>query len=110
MVPDHTLLVVPADPDVKELQAALNVMSGFGSLVGDKFDFNLVSAGELTNDTLAANNLIFVGRPDEFDMLSNIKFPLAINSKKFVSLPASHRRMESLRWQFHLGMIAKWHC
>jgi hypothetical protein len=87
LVPDHTLLVVPNTPDAKELQAALNVMSGFGSLVGEKFDFNLVPASELTNDTLAANNLIFVGRPDEFDMLSNIKLPLAIENKKFVSLP-----------------------
>ena len=87
LVPDHTLLVVPNDPDVKELQAALNVMSGFGSLVGDKFDFGLVPASELTNETLAASNLIFVGRPDEFDILSNIKLPLAIENKKFVDLP-----------------------
>ena len=87
LVPDHTLLVVPNDPDIKELQAALNVMSGFGSLVGDKFDFGLVSANELTDETLAASNVIFVGRPDEFDKLANIKFPLAIENKKFVGLP-----------------------
>ena len=87
LVPDHTLLVVPNDPDVKELQAALNVMSGFGSLIGEKFDFELVSAAELTDETLAASNLIFVGRPDEFDMLATVKFPLAIENKKFVSLP-----------------------
>src|SRR5215212_11255031 len=87
LVPDHTLLVVPNDPDVKELQAALNVMSGFGSLIGEKFDFELVSAAELTDKTLAASNLIFVGRPDEFDMLATVKFPLAIENKKFVSLP-----------------------
>lgn len=87
LVPDHTLLVVPNDPDIKELQAALNVMSGFGSLIGEKFDFGLVSVGELTDETLAASNLIFVGRPDEFDTLANVKFPLAIENKKFVALP-----------------------
>lgn len=86
LVPDQTLLVVPNAPDIKELQAGLNVMSGFGSLVGDKFNFTLVSASELTDQTVAASNLIFVGRPDEFD-LSNIKFPLGIENKKFVSLP-----------------------
>src|SRR6266496_241076 len=32
LVPDRTLLVVPNQPDPKELKAALNVMSGFGSL------------------------------------------------------------------------------
>jgi cellulose synthase subunit len=87
LVPDHTLLVVPNDPDIKELQAALNVMSGFGSLIGEKFDFGLVSASELTDETLAASNLIFVGRPDEFDALASVKFPLAIENKKFAGLP-----------------------
>jgi Bacterial cellulose synthase subunit len=87
LVPDHTLLVVPNDPDIKELQAALNVMSGFGSLIGEKFDLGLVSASELTDQTLADSNLIFVGKPDEFDLLANVKFPLAIENKKFAGLP-----------------------
>jgi len=87
LVPDHTLLVVPDNPDVKELQAALNVMSGFGSLIGETFDFKMVPASELTNDTLAASNLIFVGKPDQFDTLATAKFPLAIQNKQFVNLP-----------------------
>lgn len=88
LVPDSTVLVVPNEPDAKELQAALNVMSGFGSMVGETFDFNLLTAGELTNDILAASNLIFVGRPDEFDMLADVKLPMAVADKKFVNLPA----------------------
>jgi hypothetical protein len=88
LVPDHTLLVVPNEPDIKELQAALNVMSGFGSLIGEKFDFGLVSTSELTDQTLADSNLIFVGKPDEFDILNSVKFPLAIENKKFAGLPA----------------------
>ena len=88
LVPDSTLLVVPNDPDAKELQAALNVMSGFGSLVGEKFNFNLVTANELTDDLRTASNLIFVGRPDELDPLSDVKFPLAVENRKFVNLPA----------------------
>ena len=50
LLPDRTLVVVPNDPDVKELKAALNLMSGFGSIVGETFDFGLVTAGELTKD------------------------------------------------------------
>ena len=69
LVPDHTLLVVPNDPDIKELQAALNVMSGFGSMVGEPFDFGLVTADELTDDLRAASNLIFVRRPEQLDFL-----------------------------------------
>jgi hypothetical protein len=87
LVPDRTLLVVPTDPDIKELQAALNVMSGFGSLVGEQFDFGLVSADELTDDLRANSNLIFVGRPEQLDLLSAVKFPLTVENKKFVSLP-----------------------
>ncbi len=88
LVPDHTLLVVPNDPDIKELQAALNVMSGFGSMVGEPFDFGLVTADELTDDLRAASNLIFVGRPEQLDLLSGVKFPLTVENKKFVNLPA----------------------
>jgi len=88
LLPDRTLVVVPNDPDVKELTAALNLMSGFGSIVGEAFDFSLVTAGELTADTLANSNLIFVGRPEQYDLLDNIKFPLAVQNKKFVNLPA----------------------
>jgi len=88
LVPDSTLLVVPNSPDIKELQAALNVMSGFGSLVGENFDFRLVTADELTDDLRKASNLIFVGRPDELDLLNDVKFSLAVKNKKFVNLPA----------------------
>ena len=88
LLPDKTLVVVPEEPDIKELQAALNVMSGFGSLVGEAFDFTLASEGELTEAVLAESNLIFVGRPEQFDQLSNVDFPLAVENKKFVNLPS----------------------
>ena len=88
LVPDSTVLVVPNNPDIKELQAALNVMSGFGSLVGENFDFRLVTVDELTDELRTASNLIFVGRPDELDPLNDVKFSLAVENKKFVNLPA----------------------
>jgi hypothetical protein len=88
LLPDRTLVVVPNEPDPKELDAALNVMSGFGSLVGETFDFGIATAGELTDDVIAQSNLIFVGRPEQFDHLSFVKFPLAVENKKFANLPA----------------------
>lgn len=88
LLPDRTLLVVPDEPDARELEAALNVMSGFGALVGQAFDLGLVTAGELTEAALAESNLIFVGRPDEFDLLGDIGFPLPIENNQFTSLPA----------------------
>ena len=88
LLPEKTVVVVPKEPDAKELEAAMDVMSGFGSMVGEAFDFGIVTPGELTEETLAASNLIFVGRPEQFDLLGDIKFPLAIENKKFANLPA----------------------
>jgi hypothetical protein len=88
LLPDKTVVVVPDEPDVKELQAALNVMSGFGSLVGETFDFGIVTAAELTDEVLTASNLIFVGRPEQFSMLGEVAFPLAVENNKFTNLPA----------------------
>ena len=88
LLPDKTLVVVPNDPDTKELEAALNVMSGFGALVGQTSDIGLVSADELTDTVLAENHLIFVGRPEQFDALNEINFPLVVENKKFAALPA----------------------
>jgi hypothetical protein len=88
LLPDKTLVVVPENPDPRELDAALNVMSGFGSLVGETFDFGIVTAGELTEEALAQSNFIFVGRPEQFDQLSAVRFPLPVANKKFTSLPA----------------------
>lgn len=88
LLPDRTLVVVPDDPDVQELNAALNLMAGFGSLVGETFDFSLINAGALTDDDLANSNLIFVGRPEQFARLSEVQFPLAVQDNQFVNLPA----------------------
>ena len=88
LVPERTVVVVPDEPDVQELQAAFNVMSGFGSFVGEIFDFRLVTEGELTETVLAEHNLIFVGRPEQFDQLADINFPLAVENNQFASLPA----------------------
>jgi hypothetical protein len=88
LVPDRTLVVVPDEPDAKELQAAINVMSGFGSLVDEAFDFGLATASELTESILADSNLIFVGMPEQFDLLGEINFPLAVENNQFVNLPS----------------------
>jgi hypothetical protein len=87
LVPERTKVIVPDEPDVEELKAALNVMSGFGSFVGEEFDFGLVTEAELTETVLAEHNLIFVGRPGQFDRLADIDFPLAVEGDQFTSLP-----------------------
>ena len=88
LLSDKTVVVVPNEPDVKELQASMDVMAGFGSLVGETFDFGIGTPSELTEEVLGSSNLIFVGRPEQFDMLGEINFPLAVENKKFANLPA----------------------
>lgn len=88
LLPDKTVVVVPEEPDVKELQAALNVMSGFGSMVGETFDFGIVTAAELTDEVRTNSNLIFVGRPEQFSMLGEVDFPLAVENNQFTNMPA----------------------
>jgi cellulose synthase operon protein B len=86
-LPSRTLVVVPDAPSAIELQSALNVMAGLGSLIGSESNFFLTSESALTNSDLSSNNLIFVGLPEHFGLLANIPFPLPVNEQgKFSSL------------------------
>ncbi|MBI5842249.1 MAG: cellulose biosynthesis cyclic di-GMP-binding regulatory protein BcsB [Chloroflexi bacterium] len=90
LVPDRTLFVLPENPATGDMQAMLDVVAGFGSMVGPDFDFDLVNAGQLTPDLLAASNLIFVGQPGQFNLLSDIAFPITVQGGQFTnSLPDS---------------------
>jgi cellulose synthase operon protein B len=87
LVPDRTLVVVPDEPDALELKAGLNVMAGFGSIIGSEADFRLVTPADLTDEALGASNLIFVGMPSQFEQLGEIAFPLAVEDNTFASIP-----------------------
>ncbi|MCC7119447.1 MAG: cellulose biosynthesis cyclic di-GMP-binding regulatory protein BcsB [Anaerolineales bacterium] len=88
LVPERTLVVTPDSPTPGELQAALNIMAGFGSMVGSTADFSLVNSGKVTNDDLATSNFIFVGEPDKLPLLSNvITLPLKVEAGNFPNLP-----------------------
>ena len=87
LIPDNTFLVTSDNPSTGELQAALNIMAGFGSLVGADINLEMVNIGALTNDDLASSNLIFVGKPDQLGLLPKIAFPLMVANGKFVNMP-----------------------
>ncbi|OQY88187.1 MAG: hypothetical protein B6D38_10270 [Anaerolineae bacterium UTCFX1] len=89
LVSERTLVVTPDSPTSGELQAALNIMSGFGSMVGTTADFAMVNSSGVTQDDMATSNFIFVGGPDKLPLLSNIAaFPLKIESGDFLNLPS----------------------
>ncbi len=88
LVPDKTLVIIPDDPAQGEMQAALDVIAGFGSMVGTGFDFDLLPLSQVTSDLLTSTNLIFVGQPGKFPQLSDIQFPTAVQGGKFTNLQA----------------------
>lgn len=83
ILPQTTLVVVPASPEQGELEAAFNVIGGFGSFTGSGFIFETVTENQLTEELISNSNLIFVGTPSNFDQLSSIQFPLPVQNGQF---------------------------
>lgn len=88
LLPDTTLLVVSSQSTAEEMQAAINVMAGFGSLVGQTFNFSLITDDKLTPELLATSHLIFVGMPGKISVLEQVGFSVPIVGQQFVGLPA----------------------
>lgn len=88
LLPDTTLLVVSSQSTAEEMQAAINVMAGFGSLVGQTSNFSLITDDKLTPELLEASHLIFVGMPDKISVLEQVDFSVPIVGQQFVGLPA----------------------
>ncbi|MBI5932755.1 MAG: cellulose biosynthesis cyclic di-GMP-binding regulatory protein BcsB [Chloroflexi bacterium] len=87
LLPDTTLLVVSSQSTAEELQAAMDVMAGFGSLVSRTFNFYLITDDKVTPELLAASHLVFVGMPGKMPMLEQVIFPVTIAGGQFVNLP-----------------------
>ncbi len=87
LLPDQTFVALPDDPSASELQAALNVMVGFGAMIGRQYAIQLTNIGALTSEELASSNVIFVGKPANFPQLNKAEFPLKIADGKFVNMP-----------------------
>ena len=75
-----TTIVVPDQPSVLEIQSALAVSAGLGSITGGQLVANLVPVGKLKEEVRVANNLIFVGLPSGFPILQNVSLPVPITN------------------------------
>lgn len=82
IVTDSTLVVVRDNPDPIELQAALNVMVGFGAMIDDEYDIQIINYSGLNDALRAQNHLVFVGLPESFNILSDINFKSAVNNEQ----------------------------
>jgi hypothetical protein len=83
--PTTSLFVVPNNPEPGELQAALNVLGGLGSLTGSDFIFEMVTANQLTEELITNSNIIFIGKPENLEILSSIQFPMLVENGQFDS-------------------------
>ena len=88
-IPDSTLVVVADEPGALELQSALNVMAGFGSMIGREYSMQLITLGQLAGFDPSLYHMIFVGTADRFPILTEVNFQIPIADGKFVNLPAA---------------------
>lgn len=80
ILPNSALVIVPDNPEAFELQAALTVMAGLGSITNGQLNAGLVTNSKLTPELAASNQLIFVGMAKNFPSLQTVNFPISISS------------------------------
>lgn len=88
IVTGSTLFVIQDNPQPSELQAAMNVISGFGAMINRAYDFKLIHYSELDQLAKAQNNLIFIGFPSSFDVLSEINLKIPVKNGSFEGVPS----------------------
>jgi hypothetical protein len=79
-VKDSALLIIPDQPSPAELQAALTVAAGLGSLSGDSMLLDMIPMSKfnpsLAGSTQSANHFILVGNATSLPVLAQFALPL----------------------------------
>jgi hypothetical protein len=71
------ILVVPDEASEAEMQAALTTAASFGAQTGGALSMELLPEGDVSDDLLAENHVIFVGSSESFALLEDVEFPLS---------------------------------
>jgi hypothetical protein len=79
ILPSSVLVVVPDKPEAFELQAAMNIAAGLGSITNGEIAINLVDTAGLTQEMMATSHLIFTGLASKHPMLQAANFPIAVS-------------------------------
>jgi len=77
------VVVIPDNPTVRELQAALTTFAGFGHITQGALSLNLIESSQVTDETLQSSNLIFVGKAASLPLLQNVAMPAASSGTVF---------------------------
>lgn len=89
LAPDVATIIVPDKPTSSELEAALVIAAGFGRMTDGKLGVNLAPLANLTPEQRQGNNLIFVGKPSAFPLLSTVELPAPIDGDSFKAASAT---------------------
>jgi len=94
-------LVVPDQPSVEELQAALVIAAGLGNLSGGDLDVFLNRSGELTDLMKKEDHLIFIGTIDQLSRVNDVQFTKIV--------PGELRNVEALPQEgVILELVSPW--
>ena len=79
--PNKATIVIPDSPTDAELEAALSVSAGIGSVSEGNLSLTVIQAKDLTETIQRENHIIFVGLAQKFPQLSGITLPAKITSQ-----------------------------
>jgi hypothetical protein len=77
IVPAEVIIAVPENPTAADLEAGYSVVAGLGTAARGESIVTLKTFGDLTQDNLASNNIIFVG--NDFAELESVEFPVTFS-------------------------------
>jgi hypothetical protein len=83
--PGKATVVIPNNPSQDEIQAALLVMAGFGRMTSQKLPVSLITTDEFTEPVRTETDLVFVGKPSNFQLLYPLEWPIPITKSGFSS-------------------------
>lgn len=81
--PDFAYIVVPDQPTSAELQGALSVAAGLGSLTSGELSLDLLRVSDMAADQKASSHLIFVGKASSFSQLGELSLPSPADQGQF---------------------------
>ena len=73
--PDAAVLVLPDNPSVGDLKAAVTVAAGFGRYTGGDILLTTITASALTDTIENTSNLVFIGKANAFSQLKDVTWP-----------------------------------
>ncbi len=85
---DTAALIVPAEPTMGELQAALTVAATFGNLTRNRVEIPLITENALTATLRNESNLIFIGRAGSIDLVDEVALPETATGGAFAAAEA----------------------